>query len=70
MSSLKKYRVHYHFANAENILRIIEAEDKEEALGIATNSKSNDIVFTDSNGTLYCFFYRDVIYVSVTEDRS
>ena len=70
MRSLKKYRVHYHFANAENILRIVEAVDNENALSIATNSKSNDIVFTDSKGTLYCFYYRDVLYVSVTEDKA
>lgn len=69
MKILKKYRVHYHFANAGNILRIVEAIDKEDALSIATNSRSNDIVFTDSKGTLYCFYYRDVLYVSVTEDE-
>ncbi|PIC80406.1 hypothetical protein CSV75_00995 [Sporosarcina sp. P18a] len=67
---MKKYRVHYHFAGAESILRIVEAADQEDALGIATNSRSNDIVFTDSKGTLYCFFYRDVQYVSVAEDRA
>ncbi len=70
MRSLKKYRVHYHFAGAESILRIVEAIDKEDALGIAINSKSNDIIFTDTKGTLYCFFYRDVVYVSVAEDRA
>ncbi len=68
MRSLKKYRVHYHFANGGDILRVVEAEDKERALSIAINSSSNDIIFTNSEGTLYCFFYRDVIYVSVTED--
>lgn len=70
MRSLKKYRVHYHFAGAESIVRIVEAEDQEDALGMATSSRSNDIVFTDSKGTLYCFFYRDVKYVSIVEDRS
>ncbi|PID00810.1 MULTISPECIES: hypothetical protein [unclassified Sporosarcina] len=67
---MKKYRVHYHFAGAESIVRIVEAEDQEDALGMATSSRSNDIVFTDSKGTLYCFFYRDVKYVSIVEDRS
>ncbi|PID03930.1 MULTISPECIES: hypothetical protein [unclassified Sporosarcina] len=67
---MKKYRVQYHFAGAESILRTVEAANQEDALGIATNSRSNDIVFTDSKGTLYCFFYRDVQYVSVTEDRA
>ncbi|PID20674.1 hypothetical protein CSV61_12955 [Sporosarcina sp. P3] len=65
---MKKYKVHYHFAGAESIVRIVEAADQEDALGIATNSRSNDIVFTDSKGTLYSFFYRNVLYVSVDED--
>ena len=70
MRSLKKYRVNYHFAGAETILRIVEAMDKEDALGRAINSRSNDIIFTDTKGTLYCFFYRDVLYVSVAEDKA
>lgn len=67
---LKKYRVHYHFAGPEAILRIVEAADKEDALDKAINSRSNDIIFTDTKGTLYCFFYRDVVYVSVAEEKA